>query len=128
MKQRLLILFTIVAVTFSMNAQFNSSSPVIGKDGSVSFSIKAPDADTVRLVIDSRLDTLMQRQGDKWALTLRDLEPDLYMYFYVVDGMKVLDVDNAHVLRDVKSVMNTFVLDPNGDCPMAVHDVVYRFG
>ena len=122
MKQRLLILFTIVAVAFSMNAQFDSS-PVIGKDGSVSFSIKAPDADTVRLVIDSRLDTLMQRQGDKWALTLRDLEPDLYMYFYVVDGMKVLDVDNAHVLRDVKSVMNTFVLDPNGDCPMAVHDV-----
>ena len=52
MKQRLLILFTIVAVAFSMNAQFNSSSPVIGKDGSVSFSIKAPDADTVRLVID----------------------------------------------------------------------------
>ena len=123
MKQRLLILFTIVAVAFSMNAQFDSSSPVIGKDGSVSFSIKAPDADTVRLVIDSRLDTLMQRQGDKWALTLRNLEPDLYMYFYVVDGMKVLDVDNAHVLRDVKSVMNTFVLDPNGDCPMAVHDV-----
>ena len=112
----------IVTVALSLNAQF-TSNPVIGLDGSVSFSISAPGADTVRLIIDTRVDTLMQRQGDKWKLTLNNLEPDLYMYNYVVDGTKVLDVDNAHVLRDVKNVMSTFVLDPQGDCPMAVHDV-----
>ena len=122
MKKRMFFLFAVVAVAFSLSAQF-TTSPVIGKDGSVSFSIKAPAADTVRLVIDTRVDTLMQRHGDKWTLTLRDLEPDLYMYNFVVDGMKVLDNDNAHVLRDVKNVMNTFVLDPKGDCPVAVHDV-----
>ena len=122
MKIRMFLLFAVVAVALSLSAQF-TTSPVIGKDGSVSFSIKAPAADTVRLVIDTRVDTLMQRHGDRWSLTLRDLEPDLYMYNFVVDGMKVLDNDNAHVLRDVKNVMNTFVLDPNGDCPMAVHDV-----
>ena len=122
MKLRLFILFTIVTVAFSLKAQF-TNSPVIGKDGSVSFSVMAPKADSVRLIIDTRLDTLMRRQGDKWGITLRGLEPDLYMYHFTVDGMKVLDNDNAHVLRDVKNVMNTFVLDPQGDCPMAVHDV-----
>ena len=119
MKSRLCFLFMIVTVALSLNAQF-TNSPVIGKDGSVSFSISAPGADTVRLIIDSRMDTLMQRQGDKWKLTLNNLEPDLYMYHFIVDGMKVLDNDNAHVLRDVKNVMNTFVLDPQADCPMEI--------
>jgi len=101
-----------------------ADSPEIAKDGSVTFKVKAADADTVRLIIDSRLDTLMKHTGNEtWSITLRDLEPDLYMYHYIVDGMKVLDNENAHTLRDVKNVMNTFVLDPQGDCPMAVHDV-----
>ena len=127
MKQIILLLAILWAM--AINAQQNffappTSSPVIGKDGSVTFKVKAPSADTVRLIIDTRCDTLMQRQGDgMWQLKLQGLEPDLYMYHYIIDGMKVLDNDNALVLRDVKNVMNTFVLDPNGDCPMAVHDV-----
>jgi len=100
------------------------SSPEIAKDGAVTFKVKAADADTVRLVIDTRVDTLMKHTGNEtWSITLRDLEPDVYMYYYVIDGLKVLDNENAHVLRDVKNVMNTFVLDPRGDCPMAVHEV-----
>lgn len=100
-------------------------SPEIAKDGSVTFKVKAAGADTVRLIIDTRVDTLMKRTaGEKtWSITLRDLEPDLYMYYFIVDGMKVLDNENAQVLRDVKNVMNTFVLDPKGDSPVAVHDV-----
>ena len=118
-----------MAMGFTMSAQSGYmappvNSPSIAKDGAVTFKLKAAGADTVRLIIDTRVDTLLKRQGnDTWSITLRDLEPDLYMYYYVIDGMKVLDNDNAHTLRDVKNVMNTFVLDPNGDCPMAVHDV-----
>ena len=100
------------------------NSPEIAKDGAVTFKIKAAKADTVRLIIDSRVDTLMKRTGnDTWSITLRNLEPDLYMYYYIIDGMKVLDQENAQVLRDVRTVMSTFVLDPNGDSPVAVHDV-----
>ncbi len=126
MRQSFFFLLICLAVTMTAQGFFSPSvnSPDIAKDGTVTFKVKAPGADTVRLIIDSRLDTLMKRQGNEtWSITLRDLEPDLYMYYYVIDGMKVLDNDNAHTLRDVKSVMNTFVLDPNGDCPMAVHDV-----
>ncbi len=126
MRQSLFFLLICLAVTMTAQGFFSPSvnSPDIAKDGTVTFKVKASGADTVRLIIDSRLDTLMKRQGNEtWSITLRDLEPDLYMYYYVVDGMKVLDNENAHTLRDVKSVMNTFVLDPKGDCPMAVHDV-----
>jgi enterochelin esterase family protein len=126
MRQSFFLLFICLAVTMTAQGFFAPSvnSPEIAKDGTVTFKVKAPEADTVKLIIDSRLDTLMKHQGNEtWSITLRDLEPDLYMYYYVIDGMKVLDNDNAHALRDVKSVMNTFVLDPKGDCPMAVHDV-----
>ena len=126
MKRYFLLIFTLVVLTLSAQGQFapSVSSPDITKDGTVTFRVKAPGADTVRLIIDSRLDTLMKRQGNEtWSITLHDLEPDLYMYYFLVDGMKVLDNENAHTLRDVKSVMNTFVLDPKGDCPMANHDV-----
>ena len=128
MRRHFFFLFALLAVTFAMSAQGYFAPPVqspeISRDGAVTFKVKAPGADTVKLIIDTRVDTLMRRANSGvWSITLRDLEPDLYMYHYVIDGMKVLDNDNAHVLRDVKSVMNTFVLDPQGDCPMAVHDV-----
>ena len=126
MKRYFLFILALVALTMSAQGYFAPpvQSPEISRDGSVTFKVKAPDADTVKLIIDSRLDTLMRRSGNgTWSITLRDLEPDLYMYYFTIDGMKVLDNDNAQVLRDVKSVMNTFVLDPYGDCPMAVHDV-----
>ena len=122
------MLAALLATSFAISAQGYFAPPVqspeISRDGSVTFKVKAPDADTVRLTIDTRVDTLMRRgNGGMWTITLRDLEPDLYMYYFTIDGMKVLDENNAQVLRDVKSVMNTFVLDPHGDCPMAVHDV-----
>ena len=122
MKRLLLWAALMMASVAMMTAQ--PASPDISRDGSVTFKVKAPAADTVRLIIDSRVDTLMKHTGNEtWSITLRDLEPDLYMYYFMVDGMKVLDNNNAQVLRDVKTVMNTFVLDPNGDCPVAVHDV-----
>ena len=115
-----------MAITMSAQGYFAApvQSPEIAKDGAVTFKVKVAKADTVRLIIDTRLDTLMKRSGNEtWTITLRNLKPDLYMYYFTIDGMKVLDNENAQVLRDVKNVMNTFVLDPNGDCPVAVHDV-----
>ena len=124
MRRYFLFLCVLAAVTMSAQGYLPVQSPEIAKDGAVTFKVKAAKADTVRLIIDTRVDTLMRHTGnDTWSITLRDLEPDLYMYYFTVDGMKVLDNENAHVLRDVKNVMNTFVLDPNGDCPVAVHNV-----
>ena len=129
MKRHFLLAIAFMAMGLVMSAQGGFfappvASPEIAKDGSVTFKLKAPAADSVRLIIDSRVDTLMKRTGNEtWSITLRDLEPDLYMYYYIVDGLKVLDQENAQVLRDVKTVMSTFVLDPKGDSPVATHDV-----
>jgi enterochelin esterase family protein len=126
MRRYFFFLFVLTALAMSGQGYFapTINSPEIASNGAVTFKVKATGADTVRLIIDSRVDTLMKHTGNEtWSITLRDLEPDLYMYYFIVDGMKVIDNENAQVLRDVKTVMNTFVLDPQGDCPMAVHDV-----
>ena len=96
MKRHFLLAIALVVMGLSMNAQRGYmppavNSPDIARDGAVTFKVKAADADTVRLIIDSRLDTLMKHTGNEtWSITLRDLEPDLYMYYFIVDGMKVL--------------------------------------
>ena len=119
------LVVALMAFAFAANAQgHDDRSPVIADDGAVTFKVTAARADSVRLIVDTHVDTLMCRnEGGEWRVTLRDLKPDFYMYHFTVDGMKVLDNDNAHVVRDVKNVMNSFALDPKGDCPMAVHDV-----
>ena len=76
--KRLIFLF-LTFVTLTMNAQGYFApavnSPDIAKDGTVTFKVKAAHADTVRLVIDTRVDTLMKHTGNEtWSITLRDLE------------------------------------------------------
>jgi hypothetical protein len=66
MKQFLFFLFVMMALTMTGQGYWAPSvnSPEIAKDGAVTFKIKAAKADTVRLIIDSRVDTLMKRTGN----------------------------------------------------------------
>ena len=89
MRRYFFFLFVLMAFTMSSQGYFapTVNSPEIAKNGAVTFKIKAAKADTVRLIIDSRVDTLMKHTGNEtWSITLRDLEPDLYMYYFIVDG------------------------------------------
>src|SRR5690625_7975099 len=41
-----------------------------------------------------------------WTVTAGPFVSDLYTYFFMVDGVRVLDPANAHVVRDVASLFN----------------------
>ena len=98
--------------------------PAVNKNGDVTFTIKAPGADTVRLTIEGQLDTLMQRGSDgTWQIVIPGLTPDVYRYRFLVDGVKTLDPLNPHLMRDEADVKNMLIVDPKGDLPTAVHDV-----
>lgn len=101
------------------------ASPVIGKDGSVTFSLFAPKAENVMLtgnVLRELKDTLpdgtvknidylkMNNNEGLWTLTLNGLTPDFYSYKFLVDGVETLDPLNSYVLRDVRSISSTFLL------------------
>lgn len=104
----------------------SATSPVVGSDGRVTFTLAAPQASEVKMQLDGSADLTMSRGADGlWRVTTPSaLAPDVYRYLYVVDGVPVLDPSNVHTMRDVSTVKSLLVIDtPRHDLPLAVHDV-----
>ena len=102
-----------------------TGTPLIGKDRRATFTIDAPKADEVMLRLDRHQDIKMTRgTNGTWTFTTEPLQPDIYRYCFLVDGVKTLDANNVYTMRDVATVMSLFVVDDaKAPCPYAVHDV-----
>lgn len=72
-------------------------SPVVSGDGMVTFRISAPSAHKVQLEFGEwdvvPQDMARNEKGD-WELTIGPLNPGIYEYKFLVDGVKVLDYKN----------------------------------
>ncbi len=71
-------------------------SPIFAKDGAVTFLMKAANAQNVQLSGEMVAKNIPFTKGDDgiWSVTLRDIDPGIYGYSFVVDGMKMLDGGN----------------------------------
>ena len=119
-------LFTIAlalfAVTgFAQQALFSRNvvkSPEINADNSVTFRLHAPKAITVQLTGDC-VDGVVSMKEDSlgvWSYTTGKLEPELYSYSFIVNGMRMLDPSNIYQNRDVATWTNIFIIsDQKGD-------------
>lgn len=89
-------------------------SPEFNADGTVTLRIKAPNAQKVMVTGDcvDRHNAEMTL-GDKgiWTWTSKALPSELYMYNFVVDGVKTIDPSNCFNIRDVQSVTSTFIIE-----------------
>lgn len=101
-------------------------SPEIKSDNSVTFRIKAPQADTVYITGDFlptvKMDTpygvfdgpgkalLTKGEDGIWTYTSEPLKSDLYSYSFIVDGLKTTDPNNVYMIRDVASVTDVFII------------------
>jgi enterochelin esterase family protein len=69
--------------------------PEVQNDGRVIFRLKAPGAREVRVQCESLPPANMQKDDQGvWSFTTRPLEPDFYGYSFMVDGVRVMDLDN----------------------------------
>jgi len=124
--------FFVLLITVSINAQqalwggANITSPEISTDNTVTFRFMAPGADTVKLTGDflptEKRNTqwgvfdvpgvALLNKDDKgvWSFTSAKLEPELYSYSFIVDGLNVTDPNNPFLIRDVASVTNIFII------------------
>ena len=119
-------LFTIAlalfAVTgFAQQALFSRNvvkSPEINADNSVTFRLHAPKAITVQLTGDC-VDGVVNMKEDSlgvWSYTTGKLEPELYSYSFIVNGMRMLDPSNIYQNRDVATWTSIFIVsDKKGD-------------
>ena len=99
------IALALFAVTgFAQQALFSRNvvkSPEINADNSVTFRLHAPKAITVQLTGDC-VDGVVTMKEDSlgvWSYTTPKLEPELYSYSFIVNGMRMLDPSN------IKTVM-----------------------
>ena len=119
-------LFTIAlalfAITgFAQQALFSRNvvkSPEINADNTVTFRLHAPKAITVQLTGDC-VDGVVSMKEDSlgvWSYTTGKLEPELYSYSFIVNGMRMLDPSNIYQNRDVATWTSIFIVsDQKGD-------------
>lgn len=93
-------------------------SPQINEDNSVTFRIYAPKAVKVEVTGDCIENEnggwgkagLVEGEGGVWSLTTGPLDSELYSYAFIVDGLQMLDPANVFLMRDVRSMMNIFII------------------
>ena len=102
-------------------------SPEIHYDHTVTFRLKAPKAVKVQVTGDflptQKVKTafgefdgpgvadLKEGENGVWEYTTPEpLEPELYSYSFLVDGLKMMDPSNVYMIRDVASVTNIFII------------------
>ena len=106
---------------FAQQALFSRNvvkSPEINADNSVTFRLHAPKAITVQLTGDC-VDGVVNMKEDSlgvWSYTTGKLEPELYSYSFIVNGMRMLDPSNIYQNRDVATWTSIFIIsDKKGD-------------
>ena len=78
-------------------------SPEIHKDRTVTFRFMAPNAREVKLstqFINGQQSLTKDDQG-LWSITLGPVEPDIYPYCFIVDGIQLADPKNSLALSPV---------------------------
>ena len=74
------------------------TSPEVASDRRVTFRLRAPEAKAVTVSGDFGSDTTMQKGDDGlWSVTVGPLDPEMYVYYFTVDGVRLLDPSNAQV-------------------------------
>ena len=79
------------------------NSPVTGDDGSTTFGVYAPNAGRVSVteqIPGSPVDMSRDANG-WWSVKIDSLKPELYSYWFDIDGVRTLDPANAYVVRDI---------------------------
>lgn len=98
----------------ALGSRAELKSPEINPDKSITFRLKAPKAENVMVIGDCITNGFapMTMSADSiWQFTTAPLPPELYMYNFVVDGVKMTDPSNVYQNRDIANIFNIFIVD-----------------
>lgn len=115
-------------VTFNAMGQAPARivSPEVQPDGRVTFRFMAPNAAKVELGLEGQKDPSAMQKDDHgvWNLTLGPLQPDVYGYEFIVDGVSLMDPSNALMKPNLLHSESAVEVRGNG-LPWQVSDVAH---
>lgn len=115
-KTLLIFLFGSINTFAQQNVETPASSvksPVVNQDGSVTFRLSAPHAESVKVMGDwgSGKSRDMNKSADGyWEYTTSPLPSEMYTYRFDIDGIVTVDPSNPFVRRDVGNIFSIFYI------------------
>jgi enterochelin esterase-like enzyme len=116
-------LFSILSV--SVLAQLPPlKSPEVQADGRVTFRFRAPNAQKVEVSIEGQTQPLAMQKDDQgvWSLTTGPLQPDIYGYSIVADGVELIDPANQLMKPNLLNTESAVHI-PGSDLPWEFKNV-----
>jgi enterochelin esterase-like enzyme len=94
------------------------TSPTVAGDRRVTFRLRAPEAKSVKVSGDFGPDAALTRADDGiWSVTVGPLEPEVYVYYFTVDGVRLPDPANPQVKIGYITSTTTSILTVPGNGP-----------
>lgn len=116
----LLVLLAFAAQVYSQSLV----SPDVHPDGRVTFRFSAPGAKAVVLRCEGVSDGTMRKDDQGvWSITTAPLSPDIYVYSYLADGLRVLDPGNPVLKYNLFSSENQVHVPGPATLPWEINDV-----
>ncbi|MEO6830085.1 MAG: alpha/beta hydrolase-fold protein, partial [Acidobacteriaceae bacterium] len=85
-------------------------TPQIHADHKVTFYFPAPGASTVKFRLGGVAYPLPMEKNSQglWSITVGPLQPEIYTYSFLVDGVSLLDPSNPRIVPNLRSPSNSF--------------------
>ena len=102
-------LFTLMGiVSLSMFADYQ-----IEKDNSVIFTLTAPEAAKVQIVLNGEEHDMTKQDSELFVYHSESLTSNLYTYYFLIDGLWALDKKNPFTMRDMGRHFNYMIVSPD---------------
>ena len=101
-------------------------SPEVSTDRTVTFRLNAPNAQKVMITGDFLKSWVVEMEKDTsgiWTFTSEAINPEMYRYNYIVDGLTIADPANVFEVRDACTVFNYFLVPGEGSRLYEINDV-----
>src|SRR5215469_5861046 len=101
-----LVLASLAAL--SQTAPPTITSPDVQSDGHVTFRFYDPGAKEVQLNFEGNKQPVAMTRDDTgiWSLTLGPLDPDIYGYEFIADGVHLMDPNNSTIKPNIINPQN----------------------
>lgn len=102
-------------------------SPEVSADGRITFRLAAPSAQAVSVHVDAFKDPFALQKGDGgvWTFTTNPMPPDLYGYWFEVDGLHLLDPLNTAIKPNLLTLSNVAHVPGASPSPWEASDILH---